>query len=47
MDKSNFIPFSEYHRRNTQPISIRPTEDILKEVYAIREKIKIKDKKSD
>lgn len=40
MDKSSFIPFSQFYKQQTQrKISMRATEDILQEAKAIREKI--------
>lgn len=40
MDKTNFVPFSEFKSKLTTPqISTKSTEDILKEVEEIRKKI--------
>jgi hypothetical protein len=36
MDEKTFLPFSEFYRKLTQPISTRATEDILNEVEEIR-----------
>lgn len=36
MDKESFVPFSEFYRTLTQPLSTRSKEDILKDVNEIR-----------
>jgi hypothetical protein len=37
--KENFVPFSEFLRRMTMPISKRPAEEILAEAEEIRRKL--------
>jgi len=37
-----FMPFSEFHSKQIQPISHRPAEEILKEVYEIRKELENK-----
>lgn len=39
MKKENFIPFSEFYKQQIEPISIRPTEEILAEVEEIRKSL--------
>jgi hypothetical protein len=39
MNKDNFVPFSDFYKEMKKPISKRPTEDILNEVYEIRKKL--------
>jgi hypothetical protein len=39
MDKKTFIPFSEFYKEQTEPVSRRPKEEILSEAEAIRKKL--------
>jgi hypothetical protein len=39
MTKENFIPFSQFYSKLTQPISKRPAEEILAEADEIRKQV--------